>query len=148
LAIHLVGAGIELVEWWVVGNVFTTCHFTTHHHQEIVMAAAIVDDRIEGTRITVWDIVHYLENNRSPERIAEILHLSLEQVQAAVQYIEEHKAEVMEVHREIEARIARGNPPEVEAKLQGTRARMQAWLKARREAKRQEDNGAGNCGRH
>jgi uncharacterized protein (DUF433 family) len=110
------------------------------------MAATIVNNRVDGTRITIWDIVHYLEYGRPHAEIAEILGLSLEQVQAAVQYIEEHKAEVMAVHQEIEERIARGNPPEVEAKVQATRAKMQAWLKARQEAKRQEENGAGNPG--
>lgn len=109
------------------------------------MQAAIVNNRVAGTRITVWDIVHYLEAPAwSLPEIADVLNLSLEQVHAAVQYIEEHKEEVMEVHREIEARIARGNPPEVEAKLKQTRARMQAWLQERRKPRKQQENGSGN----
>ena len=101
---------------------------------------------IAGTRITVYDIVHYLEAGRQPQEIARILPLTLEQVLTAVKYIEEHKAEVMAVHQRIEARIARGNPPEIEAKLVATRAKMQAWLKERQQAKSKEAEGAGNSG--
>lgn len=111
------------------------------------MQAAIVNNRIAGTRITIWDIVHYLEGGDwSLEEIADVLRLSLEQVEAAVKYIEEHKEEVMEVHRQIEQRNVRGNPPEVEALREGARARMQAWLEARRKAQNQESDGAGNPG--
>jgi uncharacterized protein (DUF433 family) len=99
---------------------------------------------IAGTRITVYDIVHYLEAGRQPQEIATILGLTTEQVLTAVRYIEEHKAEVMAVHQRIEERIARGNPPEVKAKLKATRAKMQAWLKERQQARSQEAKGAGN----
>lgn len=97
------------------------------------MSAVIINKRIDGTRITIYDIVHYLERGRSAEEIQAILPiLSLEQVQAAAQYIEEHKAYVMEVHRQIEERIARGNPPEIEVQREETQARMKAWLEERR----------------
>jgi uncharacterized protein (DUF433 family) len=95
---------------------------------------AIVNDRIAGTRITIYDIVHYLEAGRSPEVIAGILPVTVEQVQCAIQCIEEHKDAVMAVHRQIEERIARGNPPEIEAKLEQTRRKMEEWLKQRRQA--------------
>jgi uncharacterized protein (DUF433 family) len=108
------------------------------------MSVAIINNRIDGLRITIYDVLHYLENGRTPEEIVTYLPLTLEQVHAAQQYIEEHKEEVMAVHRQIEERIARGNPPEVEAKLRDTRARMAAWLEERRRAKGQEANGEGN----
>src|SRR3954465_9699929 len=99
------------------------------------MAAAIVNNRVEGTRITVWDVVHYLEGDDwSHQQIAGILRLTLEQVEAAVKYIEEHKDEVMAVHRQIEERNARGNPPEIEARLAQSRAKMEAWLTERKRA--------------
>ncbi|HKI31992.1 MAG TPA: DUF433 domain-containing protein [Gemmataceae bacterium] len=110
------------------------------------MGDTIVNNRIAGTRITVWDVLHYLEYGRSPESIAGILPITVEQVHATVRYIEEHKEEVMAVHRQIEERIARGNPPEVEAKLAETRAKMQVWLNERRRAKSQEGNGDGHPG--
>jgi hypothetical protein len=83
---------------------------------------------------------HHLlpENNRSPEYIAEILPVTVEQIRAAMQYIEEHKEEVMAVHRQIEERIARGNPPEVEAKLAESRAKRLALMEQFRKARCQE----------
>lgn len=107
---------------------------------------AIVNDRIAGTRITVWDIVHYLENNRSHQEIAEILNLTLDQVQAAVRYIKEHEAQVMEIHRQIEERIARGNPPELQARLDAAHARLLEALKSNEKRMSQEKNGSGASG--
>lgn len=100
------------------------------------MSVAIVNNRIAGTRITIYDIYHYLEGGDwQPEEIASLLRLSLEQVGAALKYIEEHKEEVLAVHRQIAERIARGNPPEVEAKLKESHARLMARLEERRRAK-------------
>ena len=100
---------------------------------------------IAGTRITIYLVLHYLENGRSPQEIADLYDLALEQVHAAIQYIEEHKDHVMEVHKEIEAEIARGNPPEVEAKLAVARAnarkKMNALLEERRRTNIHESNG-------
>lgn len=90
------------------------------------MGDTIVNNRIAGTRITVWDITYYLEKGRSPEYIAQVLPVTVEQVRAAIRFIEEHKDEVMAVHRQIEERHARGNPPEVEAKLAESRAKRLA----------------------
>ena len=50
------------------------------------MTARIVNNRVEGSRITVWGITHYLENGRSHEYIADVLPITLEQVQVAVEY--------------------------------------------------------------
>jgi uncharacterized protein (DUF433 family) len=108
------------------------------------MGDTIVNNRIAGTRITVWDITYYLEKGRSPEYIAEVLPVTVEQVRAAIGYIEAHKEEVMAVHRRIEERHARGNPPEIEAKLAESRAKMRAWLEERQRAKSQEGNGEGD----
>jgi uncharacterized protein (DUF433 family) len=110
------------------------------------MTAAIVNHLIAGTRITVWDVYHYLERGRSAERIAEILNLSPEQVQATIQYIEENKDYVLEVHQQIEERIARGNPPEIESLRAASKLKMQAWLEERHRAKNEELNGEGHPG--
>jgi uncharacterized protein (DUF433 family) len=85
---------------------------------------------LEGTRITVYDIIPYLEDGCSANYIAAVLMLSTREVEALTQYIEEHKGEVMAVHREIEERIARGNPPEVESRLAASprRAEFRARL--------------------
>jgi uncharacterized protein (DUF433 family) len=89
----------------------------------------IVKNRIAGTRITVWDVLHYLETGWSWPDIAETLHLSEAQVDAVARYIEEHKEALMVVHRQIEDRKARGNPPEIKTKSAQSRMKLQEWLK-------------------
>ena len=42
----------------------------------------LVKNRIARTRITVWDVLHYLETGWACPEIAEILHLSEAQVEA------------------------------------------------------------------
>jgi uncharacterized protein (DUF433 family) len=113
---------------------------------EIAGIDHICGPRIAGTRITVYDVAYYLEAGRQPAAIAELFRLSVEQIQAAIQYIEAHKAEVMAVHREIEERNARGNPPEIEEMRKQSRAKMEAWLNERRRLQNQEGNGAGYTG--
>ena len=88
----------------------------------------ISDHRIVGTRISVWDVLHHLENDWPTDEIAKVLGLSDVQVQAAVEYIHAHRDEVMQVHQRIEERNARGNPPHVQAKLDAARARRSKWL--------------------
>jgi uncharacterized protein (DUF433 family) len=117
----------------------------------MVMQAGIIEcgwgPVIAGTRITIFDVLHYLEASRKPEEIAEILSLSLNQINDAIQYINEHKAEVMAIHREIEESIARGNPPEVQAKLDAASARSRARIMQRQLQRSQERNGARDSGR-
>jgi uncharacterized protein (DUF433 family) len=95
----------------------------------------IVNNRIAGTRITIWDVLHYLKTGWSRPEIAATLHLSDTQVDAVASYIEEHKEELIAVHQQIEARKARGNPPEVTAKLAQSRTKLQEWLKQHHETK-------------
>jgi|SRR6266851_1874027 len=110
------------------------------------MTTAIVNNRIAGTRITVWDVYHYLEDGDwTPVQIAEVLRLSLEQVECARRYIEENKDYVLRVHQQIEERNARGNPPEVEAKQEASRIKMEAWLRERRARKFMDTNGEGHA---
>jgi uncharacterized protein (DUF433 family) len=115
------------------------------------MDAAIVrtsrGPTIAGTRINVYDIYYHLEGGLSYQEIAAILRLSVDQVQAAGAYIEEHKPEVEAVHRHIEARNARGNPPEIQAKLDVGRVRLQQRLQAIRQRKESEANGDRDNGR-
>lgn len=91
----------------------------------------IVDHRIAGTRITVWDVLHHLENDWPRDEIAEVLGLSGQQLEAAVDYIQTHHAEVIKVHQQIDERNARGNPPNVQAKIAAARARRLEWLEQR-----------------
>ena len=95
-----------------------------------------------GTRFTVFDILPYLQKGRHPAYIAAVCGLAVEQVEALIQYIDEHKDEVRALNRAIEARIARGNPPEIEAKLQATRGSARALQKELQSKRRQEAIGA------
>ena len=83
---------------------------------------------VYGTRITVYDIVPYRLAGRSTLYIADVLNLSVREVNALFQYMDEHYEEVMEVNRKFEERVARGNPPEVEERLKPGRAKFQARL--------------------
>jgi uncharacterized protein (DUF433 family) len=106
----------------------------------------ILANRIAGTRVTVWDIVYYLQTGCFPREIANILDLREDQVQAAIRYIDEHRPEVMEVQRKIEERIARGNSPEVQAKLIASRERFLEKVAEIRRTRQQEVQLAGNPG--
>jgi len=88
---------------------------------------------LKGTRITVYDIIPYRLAGRSPEEIAGFLRpgypaITAAHVEALFRYMDEHYEEVMAVHRKIEERIARGNPPEVEEKLKQGEHRLRAKL--------------------
>jgi len=116
------------------------------------MHAAITDrgrgPQIAGTRITVYDIMDYLKMGWHHTAIAAWLRLSSYQVQAAIDYISAHREEVEAAYQKMLERDARGNPPEIEAKVAVSRAKLRALLAARH-AKHgsQEDNGASNPGR-
>src|SRR5260370_6584612 len=93
---------------------------------------------LEGTRFTVYDIVPYLKKGRHPAYIAAVTGLEVEQVEALVKYFEEHKDAVMAWDRVIEERIARGNPPEIQAKLEASRGKARA-MREELSKKRQND---------
>lgn len=93
-----------------------------------------IDDRgrgpeLKGTRITVYDIIPYRLNGRGAEEIAEILRpgypaITPAHIEALFHYMDEHRDAVMAVHERIEARNARGNPPEIEEKLKKSREKL------------------------
>jgi len=87
--------------------------------------------KVEGTRITVYTILEYLEKGRSREWIAAMLGLSSRQVQAAVDYIDEHRSEVQAAYGKIMERIRSGNPPWVEERLQEAHEKFQQRMTQR-----------------
>ena len=104
------------------------------------MTAAIVNrgrgPEIAGTRITVFDIWDYAKEHWHRDAIATTLRLSSAQVSAALEYIEQHREEVLAEYAKIRDREARGNPPELQAKLDATHARFQARLAERRKLRK------------
>jgi uncharacterized protein (DUF433 family) len=103
---------------------------------------------IQGSRITVFDVLYYHQAGWHRDEIACLFRLSSRQVEVALRYIEEHKEEVMATNAEIEARIARGNPPALQAKLDASRGAALARLEELRRSKGQEVQGEGHSGGH
>jgi uncharacterized protein (DUF433 family) len=100
--------------------------------------------QIEGTRITVFDIVEYHTKGWHRDEIAVLFDLSSQQVEAAIRYIEEHRDEVMADYARNIERINRSNPPEIQAKLDAGRERLQALVRERQEAKAERASGVGH----
>jgi len=113
------------------------------------MNAVIIDrgrgPEIAGTRITVYDIWDYARHGDHHTLIAAILNLSSTQVQAALDYIENHKNEVLADYQKILDRQKVPYPPEVQAKLDAIHAKYDIlWHDRRKKAledARARDNG-------
>ena len=93
---------------------------------------------IAGTRITVYDVIEYYKAGRHRDMIAAILSLSSHQVEAAIRYIEEHRDEVMASYEKNMERIRRGNPPELQAKLDAGHERFLAMARGAPPSQRSE----------
>lgn len=102
---------------------------------------------LEGTRITVYDVLDYHKTGMHRDLIADTLELSSQQVEVAIRYIDEHRDEVMADYAEMLGRDARGNPPELQAKLDAGHERFLAMVKIR-QAKSPEPPDAGDSGGH
>ncbi len=103
---------------------------------------------IAGSRITVYDVLDYLQENWPTKQIAGLFHLTTAQVEAAMRYIEEHQEEVMAEYRRILERCARGNPPELQAKLDAGHERFLAMVRERQQAKSGDNRDAGDSRGH
>lgn len=116
------------------------------------MEAKIIDrgrgPQIAGSRITVYDVMDYYKMDWSANSIAFWLRLRTEQVACAIEYIEAHKDDVLREYQKMLDRDAKGNPPEILAKLEQSRQRVQAWLEEHRKAKLQENGHEGHPGGH
>src|SRR6266571_729155 len=90
------------------------------------MGAKIIDrgrgPEIEGTRITVYDVMDYLQEGWRYDQIAGLFRLLPDDIQA-------HYAEVMADYKQILARHSQVQySPEVQAKLARSRQKLQAKL--------------------
>lgn len=82
---------------------------------------------IEGTRITVYDVLDYVQAGWRYDQIAGLFRLLPEEIQAALQYIDAHHEEVMQTYQQILARHRDAHyPPDVEARLACNRHKLQA----------------------
>ena len=99
---------------------------------------------LAGTRFTVFDIIPMWKKGRPAQYIAAIYGLSEVEVAALIQYIEAHKDELMPINDEIEAWVARGNSPEVAAKLEASVGKARARRDELRRKRQQGNTTAGN----
>jgi uncharacterized protein (DUF433 family) len=98
--------------------------------------------RIEGSRINVFDVLDYYKLGWQPGDIASLFRLSTRQIEVAIEYIEANETEVLASYQRILDRHAKGNPPELQAKLDEGHERFLAMVKAKREAKNREEQDA------
>jgi uncharacterized protein (DUF433 family) len=91
---------------------------------------------IAGTRITVYDVMDYRKHGWHRDRIAAQFRLSSTQIQAALDYIAAHEAEVTtEYERILERHRNYQYPPDVQAKVdacRGKAAKKMAEMRAQR----------------
>jgi uncharacterized protein (DUF433 family) len=117
-----------------------------------MIEAEIIDrgrgPELAGTRITVFDVLDYHELGWHCDTIADTLELSVQQVEVAIRYIEEHRDDVMADYVEMLARDTRGNPPELQVKLDRAHERLRAKQQELREAKSRETQDARHSGGH
>jgi uncharacterized protein (DUF433 family) len=99
---------------------------------------------IAGTRITVYDVLDYLKEGWHHTAIAATLRVSSAQVLAAIQYIQDHQDEVQENYKKILERCTRGNPPEIQARLDEIHTKYEKLWANGRNSSHRENNGEGN----
>jgi len=84
---------------------------------------------IEGSRITVYDVMDYSQQGWHRDRIAALFRLSSQDIQAALDYIAAHQDEVTATYHNICTRHERyPYPPEVKAKIAASHQRAQTRL--------------------
>lgn len=86
---------------------------------------------IEGTRITVYDVLDYARQGWHRDRIAALFRLSSRDIQVAFDYIQQHQEAVTANYQKIRDRQENYQyPPEVAAKIAASRQHAQARLAA------------------
>jgi len=107
------------------------------------MSAKIINrgrgPEIEGTRITVYDVWDYARQGWHRDRIAALFRLSSRDIQAALDYIQQHQDAISATYQNILDRQKHYQyPPEVEAKIAASRQRAQARLAALKSSRSDE----------
>lgn len=115
------------------------------------MPARIIDrgrgPEIAGTRITVFDVMDYTEGDDpwDDARVAEFFRITTEEIRLARDYIAAYRDELLPTYEDGLARAARGNPPEIEAKLAASRRKLLALREALQSRNNGHDGPDGGC---
>ena len=112
------------------------------------MSAKIINrgrgPEIEGTRITVYDVLDYVSQGWHRDRIAALFRLSSRDIQAALDYIDQHHDAVMASYQRLCARQQEyPYTPDVAAQIAASRQRAQtrlAAIKASRLGEQEEEH--------
>lgn len=104
------------------------------------MSPAIINrgrgPEIAGSRITVYDVLAETAAGATAEQLASEWGLEVEQIQAALDYLDRNRDAVLEGYRKIKERHARGNPPEVQATLDAIHAKYEVlWADRKRRSR-------------
>jgi uncharacterized protein (DUF433 family) len=104
--------------------------------------------QLSTCRITVQDVVPYLQKNCTPAEIMEIMPiLSVEEIQVIQQYVRDNYDAVMEQDRRIRERnAARVTPPEIQKIRDEGHAMVLAMMEEFAKRKVQEKNGESSPG--
>ena len=95
---------------------------------------------IAGTRITVYDIMDYLADGWHRDEIARLFRLSSRDIQAAIDYIEEHRNQVQaEYQRVLQRHRDYEYPPDVKEKLDRSRGTARKRLEEIRRQRKGPD---------
>ena len=90
-------------------------------------------NKIPGTRISVYEVYYWLVKGYDKAETMAVLPVTTAEYDFAHAYIEAHRDDVERVHQQIEERNARGNSPEVAAKLEAGAQHgrlLRRWLAA------------------
>ncbi len=99
---------------------------------------------IKGTRITVYSILDFVIEGWHCERIADFFRLHPQEVRAAMEYIRKHTLEVLRDYVKILERCERGNPPEIQAKLDASHKQFKRFMREIRAAKARGEKDIGH----
>lgn len=99
------------------------------------MIARIIDrgrgPEVEGTRVTVYRIMDFVNDNCSADRISAELDLTDEQVRVALHYIHTHRQSVEIEYKKILQRVQQANPSEITAGKAKSADEMQQRIRMR-----------------
>lgn len=117
--------------------------------KETVLPCPGINERhcIKGTRVSVWNILHYYEHDWTIQEIADVNQLTTAEVEAALSFIEANHDFVTRVHREIEEhRVRWYASPKIQAMRRRSRAKLLERIDEIERERREQAHDPGRVG--